>query len=262
MKDYRTIITTNLDSVLYIDLDRPEIHNAFDDILISELNDICNVVKEDKSIRCLVVTGRGKSFCAGADLNWMKKMKDFSFEENYQDSLCLSKMFHNLASLSIPTIAKVNGATIGGGVGIVAACDLAISSSSSIFSLSEVRLGIVPACISPYLIQKVNPGMLRSLFLTGTRFDAVKAKEIGLVHEISSPDMLDETVSKIVHKILACGPNALATAKEVLTIVPGMSAEKYQEYTARVIAQLRVSPEGQEGLSAFLEKRKPNWNKG
>ena len=261
MKNYELIVTTKENEVLHIELNRPGIHNAFDDKLIKELYDVFAKVEENNEIRILVLTGRGKSFCAGADLNWMHRMKNFSFDQNYKDSYELAKMLEKLHTITIPTIAKVNGAAIGGGLGLVAACDISIASTQAIFSLSEVKLGLVPACISPYLIKRVNKGMLRHLFLTGTRFDAVKAKEIGLVNEAVQPDKLDEITAKTIKKILSCGPKSLTIAKELLEKVPYMKPEEYMKYNADLIAKLRVSDEGQEGLGAFLEKRKPAWNK-
>jgi methylglutaconyl-CoA hydratase len=168
-------------------------------------------------------------------------------------------MFEELYALPIPTIAKVNGAAMGGGVGLVATCDIAVASSAANFSLSEVRVGLVPACISPYLLQKVARSFLRNYFLTGVRFDASKAKEMGLVSEVVEPNRLDEMVNTVSGQILSCGPQALKMAKELLDRVPGMPASQHMEYTARMIANLRSSEEGQEGLSAFLEKRKPKW---
>lgn len=259
MKNYTTILTSLQKGVFTIELNRPEIHNAFDDRLIAELTEVFVNVKDSKEVRALVITGQGKSFCAGADMNWMRRMKEASYEENYADSYRLSEMFHHLHSLPIPTIAKVNGAAVGGGVGLVAVCDLVIAASNAVFSLSEVRLGLVPACISPYLLARIQPGILRGFFLTGKRFDATKAHEIGLVNEVVEPSRLDSTVQQLLQDILACGPRSLTMAKELLHRVPGMPMDECLSYTSRMIADLRTSEEGQEGLSSFLEKRKPKW---
>lgn len=259
MKDYKTLLVQKKNDIFEIILQRPDIHNAFDDVLISELIDVFKNAREDSSLRILTITGEGKSFCAGADINWMKRMKEYTFEENYNDSYQLSEMFHMLHTLPIPTIAKVNGAAIGGGVGLVAACDIVIASTKAFFSLSEVKIGLVPACISPYLIYRINGGSLPYYFLSGKRFNADVAKQIGLVNEVVEHEKLDETVTELVEKIISCGPNALKMAKELLDKVPGMKPEEYMKYTSKMIADLRISDEGQEGLSAFLEKRKPNW---
>ncbi len=258
--NYFTVQLQKHKSVLEIMLNRPDIHNAFDDKMISELTQIFTNIASNRDIRAVVITGNGKSFCAGADLNWMRKMKDYNFQENIQDSQHLSEMFEKLYRLPIPTIAKINGAAIGGGVGLVAACDIAIAANSAIFSLSEARLGLVPACISPYLLKHIPSGRLAPYFLTGMRMDSQKAKEIGLIHEVVSDAELNQTVDKLLENILLCGPQALKMAKDLLANVPQMTSKEYMPYTAEMIAKLRVSDEGQEGLSAFLEKRKPKWH--
>ena len=259
MKTYNTILVSLSKGICSIVLNRPQIHNAFDEHLIGELNDILLDLQKDKKCRCLIITGQGESFCAGADMNWMRKMKNYTYEENYQDAYRLSEMLYRLHTLPFPTIAKVNGPAIGGGVGLVAACDIAVSSSAAFFSLSEVRLGLVPACISPYLLGRIQPGVLRRFFLTGDRFDAQKAKEIGLVNEVAAKENLDTCAREFAQKILSCGPHSLTMAKEILDEVPGMNVQKYMEYTSRCIANLRIGKEAQEGLAAFLEKRKPEW---
>lgn len=260
MKTYQRIVFTLCDNaVAKVELNRPDIRNAFDDVLIAELREVFGEIAKDQRIRVMVLSGRGKTFCAGADMNWMRRMKDFSYEQNYQDSYALSQMLYELFSLPIPTIAKVQGAAVGGGVGLVAACDIIVAASDTMFSLSEVRLGLVPACISPYLLNRVTRGLLRGYFLTGVRFPAARAKEIGLINEVAEPDRLDQTVDDLAAQILSCGPQALKMAKELLARVPQMKQEEWLEYTSKLIADLRVSQEGQEGLTAFLEKREPSW---
>lgn len=259
MLTYKTILFTIQQQYATIQLNRPEIHNAFDDIMIAELIQAFADVANHPEIRVLVITGAGKSFCAGADMNWMRRMKNYGLEENRADAMKLSEMLEKLSLLPIPTIAQVNGASVGGGVGIVAGCDIAIASTTAIFSLSEVRIGLVPACISPYLLRKIPDGKLRPYFLTGARISAEKAKDIGLIYDVVPEQNLAETVSGLVQNILQCGPQAIKTAKELLDRVPQMSATQYIPYTAEIIAQLRIGQEGQEGLSAFLEKRKPKW---
>lgn len=260
MKNYQYIIVKNENNIYSIQLHRPEIHNAFDDVLIAELTDAFKNIREDQNARVLIISGEGKSFCAGADLNWMKKMKNYTLEENKEDALRLSQMFQALYELPIPTIARVHGAAIGGGVGLVATCDIVVASPEAFFSLSEVKIGIVPACISPYLVNRIPRGMLRYYFLTGMRMDATRAKEIGLVNDLVALEELDNTINKIVHHIQGCGPHALTMAKQLLHNIPGMKSEEYMAYTADMIATLRISDEGQEGLSSFLEKRKPAWS--
>lgn len=260
-KKCQTIVYSFKDSIGDITLNRPEIHNAFNEVMISELTQVFKKIKEDKEIRVVVLTGNGKSFCAGADLNWMKKIIDFSYEENIKESLALAELFYIMYTLPKPTIAKVNGAAIGGGAGLVSVCDLVIASEKAKFSLSEVKLGLVPACISPYVLRRVGERVCRELFLTGQRIDAKKGFELGLVNQVVPHDKLDEATDDLVKKLTSSGPNALAMCKDLLSKVPLMSFDQAKKYTAEVIAKLRVSEEGQEGMNAFFEKRKPKWVK-
>ncbi len=260
MKQYKTLLVSFSKGIVSIILNRPQVHNAFDENLIAELQEVLCETKENNKTRCVVITGNGESFCAGADMNWMRKMKSYTYQENYQDAYRLSEMLHSLYSLPFPTIAKVNGSAFGGGVGLVSACDITVASSHAFFSLSEVRLGLVPACISPYLLGRIQPGVLRRFFLTGERFSAEKAEEIGLINEVVDRESLDQKVMDYIEKILSCGPRSLAMGKEILAKVPGMSTQEYMKSTAEWIATLRVGEEAQEGLTAFLEKRKPNWS--
>lgn len=256
---YKTILFELKDKIAWVFLNRPEIHNAFNDEMIGELLDVFNKILENKRIRVVVFTGKGKSFCAGADLNWMKRVKDYSYEENLKESLNLAELFYRIYSLPKPVIARVNGAAIGGGTGFVAVSDIAIASNSAKISFSEVRIGVVPACISPYVIRKIGEGYARELFLTGERIPAEKALKIGLINGIAEPEGLDKKVEQILENLLKCGSEALATCKELLRNVPGMDFDRVKRYTAEVIARLRLSKEGQEGMAAFLEKRPPEW---
>jgi methylglutaconyl-CoA hydratase len=241
-------------------LNRPEIHNAFNDVMLMELIQVFKDLQSKKGeIRVVVLTGNGKSFCAGADINWMKKMIDYSYEENLVDSNRLSDCLYHLYTLPMPTIARVNGATIGGGMGLVSASDVVVVMEDAVFSLSEVKLGLVPACISPYVIRKAGEAKCREFFLSGERIDAAKALYAGLVNEVVPKDKLDEVVEEWIQKFLKNGPEALAVCKDMLEKVPGMSLTEAKTYTADCIAKLRISPEGQEGMNAFLEKRKPKW---
>ncbi|MGB2698627.1 MAG: enoyl-CoA hydratase/isomerase family protein [Candidatus Zixiibacteriota bacterium] len=260
-KTFQTITYTKENLVAKVTLNRPEIHNAFNEIMIQELIDAFKDIAEDKEVRVVVLTGNGKSFCAGADLNWMKKVVDFSYEENLKESLELAELFYLIYSLPKPTIAQVNGAAIGGGAGLVAVCDIVIASEKAKFSLSEVKLGLVPACISPYEVRRIGEKNCRELFLTGERIDAKKALDFGLVNQVVLHDELDRVVNELVKQLSNSGPNALAMCKTLLQNVPLMSFEEVKKYTAEMIASLRMSDEGQEGMNAFLQKRKPNWAK-
>jgi len=248
--------------VTRITLDRPEIHNAFNDEMLIELIDTFKEIQSKKGeIRVVVLTGNGKSFCAGADMNWMKKMIHYSYEENIEDSNQLSECMYRLYSLPQPTIARVNGAAIGGGMGLVAACDIVVAQENAVFSLSEVKLGLVPACISPYVVKRAGESKCREFFLSGERISAEKALSAGLVNEVIPLDQLDSTVDRWIEQFLKNGPEALAVCKKLLEKVPSMSLEEAKAYTADGIAKLRISEEGQEGMNAFLEKRKPKWRK-
>lgn len=255
-----TIVYTIDKLVARVTFNRPEVHNAFNDQMIEELTHVFKDIQERESVRVVVLTGEGESFSAGADINWMRKVKDYSFEENFENSLKLADLFYFVYSLPKPTIARVNGTAIGGGTGLVAVCDIAIASSVAKFSFSEVKLGLVPACISPYVIRKCGEGRTREFFLTGERLSAEKALSAGLVNQVVPPKELDEAVEDLVSQLLSSGPQAIGVCKELLGNVPSLSFEEAKEYTARVLSGLRISDEGQEGTKAFLEKRKPKWN--
>lgn len=260
-KDYKTILFELKDEIVRISLSRPEVHNAFNAAMISELDDAFERAKADKSIRVAVLTGIGKSFCAGADIHWMKEIIHYSFEQNLEESLHLAELLHKIYTLPKPTLAMVNGTAIGGGTGFISACDVAIASSDAKFGLSEVKIGLVPAAISPYVIRKIGEAKAREYFLTGKRISAQQACEIGLLNEVVLPGELEGKVEEILSLLLTSGPEALASCKELIEKVPKMSFEEAKEFTARMIAHLRVSKEGQEGMMAFLEKKKPSWTK-
>jgi methylglutaconyl-CoA hydratase len=244
-----------------ITLNRPERHNAFDDVLIAELTEALRTIEADDSVRVVVLGGAGKSFSAGADLNWMKRMSGFSKDENLRDAMGLGALMRTLAHLRKPTVARVHGAAYGGGVGLVACCDIAVAAQAATFSLSEVKLGLIPAVISPYVIAAIGERAARRYFLTGERFEAAEAWRLGLVHELAlDPGELDEKVGEIVDALLAAGPVAQREAKELIRAVahrPVLS-DVIQD-TAERIARVRSSPEGREGVGAFLDKRKPSW---
>jgi methylglutaconyl-CoA hydratase len=257
---YGTIRVERKDRVGRIWLDRPDVHNAFDSRMIGELRTALAALGADDAVRVVVLSGTGRSFCAGADLNWMREIIRFSYEQNLAESLDLAEWLHELAALPKPTVARVNGAAIGGGAGFLAACDIVVASTAARFGLSEVKIGLVPACIAPYVLRRTGEGRARQYFLTGERFDAGRAVEIGLVNMAVEPAELDRAVEEVVSSLLSSGPEALAKAKELLARVPGMGLAEAKRYTAEMIAGLRMSAEGQEGMAAFLEKRKPKWS--
>lgn len=257
----QTILFYIENSIAYIILNRPEIHNAFNNVMISELIAVFDDIKEDADIRIVILTGKGKSFCAGADLNWMREVKDYSYDKNLKGSLELSELFHKIYTSSKPTIARVNGTAIGGGTGLVAVCDIAVAAKKAKFSFSEVKLGLIPACISPYVVKKCGEGRCREFFLTGERMTAEKACTAGLINFVAPLDEIDKIVDGLVTQLISSGPVAIQKCKELLRKVPEMSLEKVGKYTAEVIAKMRISDEGQEGMSAFFEKRKPKWTK-
>ncbi|MGH8378989.1 MAG: enoyl-CoA hydratase/isomerase family protein [Gammaproteobacteria bacterium] len=250
--------------VAALTLNRPEKHNAFDDAIIAELTAKLIQLNNDQNVHVVILTGAGKSFSAGADLNWMRSMAKFSEEENIEDALKLAELMDVLNNLRKPTIARVNGAVYGGGVGLVACCDIAIAADTARFALSEVRLGLVPSVISPYVIAAIGAHQARRYFLTADAISAQEAKEIGLVHEVVTAEKLDEALEKEIGLLLKGGPKALSAAKELIAGQVALSTSARRNLhtkTANIIAQLRVSEEGQEGLNAFLEKRPPEWVK-
>jgi methylglutaconyl-CoA hydratase len=240
-------------------MDRPEVHNAFDEPLIEQLAAAFEALGADGSVRCVVVTGAGRSFSAGADLDWMRRSADYAFEDNVEDARGLARMLAILDELPKPTVAMVNGAAIGGGAGIVAACDVALASDRAVFAFSEVRLGLVPAVISPCVLRAVGARQARRYFLTAERFGAEEARRIGLVHEVVEAGALERRTEEIVRALLEGGPEAQAEAKSLIRTVTGLEGSLVAEATARIIAERRASAEGREGVRAFLDKRRPSW---
>ncbi|MBL7033301.1 MAG: enoyl-CoA hydratase/isomerase family protein [Candidatus Delongbacteria bacterium] len=257
--NFETITYQREGSVARIYLNRPELHNAFNDIMIAELTPLLEGVAADRSLRVVVLGANGRSFCAGADLNWMKRQKDYSFEQNKEDASALADLMYRLFTMPQPVIGRVQGATIGGGTGLASACDIVIASTRARFSLSEVKIGLVPACISPYVIRRLGPGLAGEYFLTGERLTASKALAAGLINEVVEETELDASVERRIEQLITSGPEALNVSKELVRNVPGMSFDAVKDYTAEVIARLRISDEGQEGMNAFFEKRKPGW---
>jgi methylglutaconyl-CoA hydratase len=261
MRDFKTIRIEIGDGVATVTLARPEVKNAFNDVMLDELLEAYGELERDPNVRVVVLTGEGDSFCAGADLNYMKHTANFTLGENFADAMKIADVMEKIHTLAKPTVARVNGYAIGGGAGLMAANDIVIASKGAVVSLSEVKIGLVPACISPYVIMRAGPGACREFFLTGERMKAKKAHRLGLVNDVVEEDDLDEEIEKLVGRLVSSGPEALRVAKSLLDHVSEMPLAEAKEFTAKVIAEVRVSEEGQEGMTAFLEKRKPRWMK-
>lgn len=244
--------------VVEVWLNRPELHNAFNAELIEEM---IQTFESFKNERLIILSGRGASFCAGADLNWMKAMKNYSREENFQDSKKLAKMFSTINDCNIPVIGRINGHALGGGVGLVSVCDHVIATEEALMGFTEVRLGLIPAVISPYCISKIGESNARSWMLSGERFNALEAKRMGLVHDVVAVGSdLDAKVEEIKKRFLAAGPIATKEAKKLVREVV-KNLKSSEDYTCQMISERRISDEGQEGMRALLEKDKPNWMK-
>ena len=250
--------------VLQVSLHRPEVRNAFNEVMIEELNSVFGTQVQDPKVRVVVLKAEGPVFCSGGDLNWMKQAVDFTYEQNLEETRRLTGMFTRLNECPKPLIGAIHGAAIGGGVGLVSVCDVCIATQDTQFSLSEVKLGIVPACIGPFVIAKIGASHARGLFVSAERFLAERAQRIGLIHEVvSNAQDLNASVEKVVNRILECGPEAMKAAKKLVLDLswPERRSEisDCYEYVSKTLADLRVSKEGQEGVRAFLEKRKPSW---
>lgn len=257
-------IKTSIDQrgVTTVKINRPDVHNAFNETVIKELQETFEALSADEETRVVVLTGEGASFSAGADLNWMKRSAEFSLEENQADAVALSEMLSTIAACPKPTLAYVNGAAFGGGVGLVSCCDMGVALTSAQFALSEVRLGLTPATISPYVVRAIGSREAQRYFLTGERFDGIEARRLGLVNEVAqTPEEADMILDGLISHLLAGAPGAQAACKELIRYVDGREInDSVQQETARRIAERRTGDEGQEGLQAFLGKRKPNWS--
>jgi len=256
---YQTITIETLGATAKIWLNRPEIHNAFDEVMIAELTDAFAGLNERDDVRVVLLTGKGKSFSSGADLNWMRRMKDFSYQENLDDAFKLFEMVSAIYNCTKPTVAMVNGSTFGGGNGLLSACDFSIASTRAVFSLSEVKFGLVPAVISTYVVKKIGEGYAREFMLTGERIDAPTAYRIGLVNRLAEPEQLEAEVGRLIERLIAAGPQALRMCKDMIRRIAAADEVALGKSNAELIAKLRMSEEGQEGIAAFFEKRKPNW---
>jgi methylglutaconyl-CoA hydratase len=247
--------------VARVTLDRPQIRNAFDDALISALSTALRELDADESVRAVVLAGNGPAFCAGADLNWMKRMAGYGYEQNLADAQALATMLKTLDRMRKPTLARVHGPAFAGGVGIVAACDIAIGAPEAKFCLSEAKLGLSPATISPYVVRAMGERMARRYFLTAEVFDAAEACRVGLLTAVSPSEKLDGEIEEMLKHILQGGPQALAKIKDLIrTVASGPVDDSMIADTAKRIAEIRVSAEGREGIASFLEKRKPSWH--
>jgi methylglutaconyl-CoA hydratase len=247
---------------------RPEKRNAFDDQVIARLTEVVGALSADESVRVIVLEGEGKVFSAGADMEWMRRMVTADREANITDALALADLYEAIHCAPKAVVAKVHGAALGGGAGLVAAADVAVAAEGTLLGFTEARLGILPSVISPYVVMKIGPGHARRWFVTGERMKAAEAYRIGLVHDVVPAEKLEEAVQRVCFEVLQCGPQAVGHCKELVEDVVGGLAmagaledgfANVKAYTATRIAEARVSPEGQEGLKAFLEKRKPRW---
>lgn len=257
---YETVEIERQGDVATLWMNRPDVHNAFNSQLIADIAAACRELDADPTVRVVVLAGRGKSFSAGADLNWMKRAGEAGLEENLHDAMQLAGMLRNLAEMSKPTIARVQGTALGGGMGLASACDMCVSSEKAVFATSEVRFGIIPAAISPYVIRAIGARQSYRYFQTAERISAQRALELGLAHEVTTPEGLDSAVASLVTSLLQGGPNAQAAAKKLIQAVACQPInDALVADTAKRIAVLRATPEAREGLSAFLEKRSASW---
>jgi methylglutaconyl-CoA hydratase len=238
-----------------VTISRPDVRNAFNAEVIRELRDAFVAIGADPAVRCVVLAGEGRTFCGGADVNWMRGALELNYDENVADAEAMSDMFRSIDRCPKPVIGRIHGAALGGGAGLVAVCDIAVTSDDAIFGFTEVKLGIIPAVISPFVIAKIGISHARALFPTGERFDARRALAIGLVHQVVAPDELDRTVDRVADELRSAGPQAVAAIKALIPTVAAAGYDATRGITAAAIARLRTSDEGQEGLRAFLERR-------
>lgn len=259
MSEYQNILLKIENRVATITLNRPEVRNALNNDMVKELYNAFYVLNSMDDIRVIVVTGVGNTFCAGADLKWLGEVADFTYEKNYEQSMDLIKLFYLIHDHSKPIIAKVNGSAVGGGVGIMLVSDIIIASDKAKFGLSEVAIGIIPAAIAPFLMNRIGETKAREYFITGERIDAKTAHEIGIINYVCPEDEIDTLTNNKVSRILNNGPNAITKVKEMMNLVRSESEERLKDSLAKMIAELRTSKEGSEGIKSFLNKTKPSW---
>lgn len=256
---YETLSVARDGDVVRVTLNRPDVRNAFNEQMVAELAGWADEAARAGDVRAAVLAGAGPVFCAGADAGWMARSAAYSPEENARDAARLAAMFGALDGLPFPLLGRVHGAALGGGAGLAAVCDIVVAEEQAVFGCTEVRLGIVPAIVSPYLLPKIGASAARELFLTGMRFGATRARDIGLVHAVVASSGLDAAVEAYLRDIRAAAPGAIAAAKALIARVPRLPPSEVAQATVREMAERRASAEGQEGLRAFLEKRQPNW---
>jgi methylglutaconyl-CoA hydratase len=263
MTTYQHLLEETTEKVSRVTLNRPEVHNAFNALLIAELREVFEDVSARAlagKVRAVVLSGAGKSFCAGADVNWMRESLAYSEEENRADARRMAEMFDTINTCAVPVIGRIHGAALGGGVGLASVCDIVIAATGTSWAFSEVKLGIAPAVISPYVLAKIGRSHARALFLTGERFSSERALQIGLAHVIVEPEALDAEVERVLKEVMNSSPKAIKKAKELISAVPDLERAEAMSTTVDAISYLRTSAEGQEGLRAFLERRKPGWS--
>ena len=257
---YKTIEVKKENNLATVILNRPDVHNAMNEELMKELTMCFNDLSTDKNTRIIILTGNGKSFCAGADLNWMKSMASYSKEENIQDSKLLLDLYESIYNCPKPVIGRINGHAFGGGLGLITVCDLTIGVPGKKFAFSEAKLGIIPSVISTYIVRRIGLANMRRLFITGERFTSNHAKDIGILDYVVPEEEFDETVQKYADQLRSSGPIAIKEVKNLISKCEHMDRETYKKFTVKKIAELRVTKEGQEGINAFLEKRKTTWS--
>ncbi|HEX9990282.1 MAG TPA: enoyl-CoA hydratase-related protein [Chloroflexia bacterium] len=247
--------------VCRVTLSRPDVHNAFNSLLIEELRQAFEKAARSgpEEVRAVVLAGEGKSFCAGADVNWMRESLLLREEENIADALRMARMFDTINKCPVPVIGRIHGAALGGGMGLAAVCDVVVMAEGTVCAFSEAKLGIAPAVISPYVLAKIGQGHARALFLTAERFRAERALQVGLAHYVVPAEELDGEVDRVLREVMSSSPSAIARAKQLIASVPRLSPDEAMRHTTETIAALRVSEQGQEGLRAFLERRTPDW---
>ncbi|MBA3943766.1 MAG: enoyl-CoA hydratase/isomerase family protein [Herpetosiphonaceae bacterium] len=250
---------TRTGAVVTVTLNRPAVHNAFNPQMIGELHTAFNHLASDPQVRAVVLTGAGPSFCAGADLHWMQETLHYTEADNIADAERMAGMYECINTLPKPLIGKINGAAVGGGAGLVACCDIAVACTDARFGFAEVNLGILPAVIARFVVPKIGVGHARALFVSGRRFSAEKARDIGLVHDVVPSKDFDKVIKQVVDDVLTSGPQAVDQAKQLVQAIATLPADEVASYTVKALAQARTSAEGQEGVRAFLEKRKPAW---
>jgi methylglutaconyl-CoA hydratase len=258
---YETIEISKNDDTIIVSLNRPDVHNAMNELLMKELTYCFKDLSKDKDVRCVVLTGNGKSFCAGADLNWMRSMINYKKEENIKDSSLLLNLYEAIYSCPKPVIGKINGHAFGGGVGLISVCDVAVSIPNRKFAFSEANLGLIPSVISTYVALRMKKADMRRFFITAEIFDSETAHSIGLIDYVVPPEKFNEKIEECIKLVSSSGPIAIGEIKSLIDNMSKMDIKSYKEFTVEKISELRISAEGQEGINAFLDKRKPSWSK-